>query len=63
MNLMNRKKFYKNEIIVSTPTSKPPMFNYAAFCKVISIDRVKCMVEYLLRKNQQTVKYLFIILK
>src|SRR6266536_3693654 len=39
-------------IIISTLTSNPPMFNYAAFCKVLSIDRVYSQVKELL-KNQQ----------
>ena len=30
----------KNEISISTPTSKPPLFNYAAFCKVLSIYKI-----------------------
>src|SRR6266496_2876153 len=34
----------KNGIIISTPTSKPPMFNYAAFCKILSINQVDCQV-------------------
>ncbi|RIA86405.1 hypothetical protein C1645_829324 [Glomus cerebriforme] len=34
-----------NEIIISTPTSKPPMFNYASFCKSLLI----CKVDKLLR--------------
>src|SRR5215469_12330417 len=28
-------------IIVSTSTSKPPMFNYVTFCKVLSINQVE----------------------
>src|SRR3984957_2417455 len=27
-----------NGIIISTPTSKPSIFNYASFCKVLSIQ-------------------------
>src|SRR5437762_6301511 len=30
----------KNVIFISTPTSKPPLFNYAAFCKVLSIYKI-----------------------
>src|ERR1043165_6329608 len=30
----------KNEIFISTPTSKPPLFNYASFCKVLSINEI-----------------------
>ncbi|GBB96500.1 hypothetical protein RclHR1_02770002 [Rhizophagus clarus] len=35
----------KNEIFISEPTSKLPLFNYAAFCKVLSIISVNEMVE------------------
>src|SRR5437763_233120 len=35
----------KNEIFISTPTSKPPLFNYAAFCKVLSISDVSQMID------------------
>src|SRR3954452_638040 len=34
----------KNEIFISTPTSKPPLFNYAAFCKVLSISDIDQMI-------------------
>ena len=30
----------KNEIFISTPTSNPSLFNYAAFCKVLSINEI-----------------------
>src|SRR5437762_1718304 len=43
----------KNRIIISTTTSKLPIFNYASFCKVLSIDRVNDMIKKLL-KNQQS---------
>src|SRR5215472_3001490 len=33
-----------NGIVISTPTSKPPIFNYASFCKVLSITRVHNML-------------------
>src|SRR5438045_8476887 len=37
--LPNKSKelLHKNEIFISTPTSKPPLFNYISFCKVLSI--------------------------
>jgi hypothetical protein len=41
----------KNGINISTP-SKPPMFNYASFCKVLSDFHIKYGIERLL-KNQQ----------
>ncbi|RIA96290.1 hypothetical protein C1645_815608 [Glomus cerebriforme] len=30
----------KNGIIISTPTSKPPLFNYPSFCKILSISQI-----------------------
>src|SRR6266498_3216705 len=30
----------ENNIFISTPTSKPPLFNYPAFCKVLSIYEI-----------------------
>ena len=29
-----------NEIFIPTPTSSPPLFNYAAFCKVLSVYNI-----------------------
>src|SRR6266498_3376020 len=29
----SKELLHKNKIFISTPTSKPPLFNYAAFCK------------------------------
>ena len=34
-----------NGIIISTPTSKPPMFNYASFCKVLSMEQIKKLLQ------------------
>src|SRR4051794_28267297 len=42
----------KNGIIISTPTSNPPMFNYASFCKVLSINRFNYMMDKLLKSQQ-----------
>ncbi|PKK55411.1 hypothetical protein RhiirC2_802463, partial [Rhizophagus irregularis] len=36
----SKEILYKNKIIILTPISKPPMFNYTAFCKVLSIEYV-----------------------
>src|SRR3954454_15037757 len=38
---------YKNRIITSTPAS-PPMFNYASYCKVLSISQVNREIKQLL---------------
>src|SRR5204863_1998657 len=47
------KILHDNGIIIPTPTSKPPMFNYVAFCKSLSIGVIQSKVETLL-KNQKT---------
>src|SRR5438045_8868799 len=45
----------RKEIIISLSlTSKPPMFNYATFCKVLSIKEVNDGITKLL-KNQQSI--------
>ncbi|CAB4382243.1 unnamed protein product [Rhizophagus irregularis] len=44
----------KNAITILTPTLKPPTFNYASFCKVLSVNRVYYKIERLL-KNQQNI--------
>src|SRR5947199_7226748 len=41
----------KNGIVISTSALRPPMFNYASFCKVLSICEVKKNIDKLL--NQQ----------
>src|ERR1051325_9970809 len=41
----------ENRIIISTPTSKPPMFNYASFCKVLSIGQVNYKIGRLLQQS------------
>src|SRR6266511_1710794 len=42
----------KNKIIISTSTSKPPLFNYVAFIKILSIYRI---VENIFRIHQPIV--------
>jgi hypothetical protein len=41
----------KNGIFISTPTLKSPLFNYAAFCKVLCINRIVDNVHPLLSPN------------
>src|ERR1051325_7058764 len=48
----SKKILSRNRIIVSAPTLKSPMFNYASFCKVLSINRVNCKIKQLLRSQQ-----------
>jgi hypothetical protein len=44
---------YKKKIIISTPTSKPPLFDYVSFCKSLSIDDISRMVNYYFENQQQ----------
>src|ERR1043165_1941117 len=37
----SKETLRRNRII----TSKPPMFNYASFCKVLSVDEVNCEID------------------
>src|SRR5581483_4010931 len=48
----SKKILYENGIIISTPTSKSPTFNYASFCKVLSITRIRYLTEKVLRNQQ-----------
>ncbi|POG65049.1 hypothetical protein GLOIN_2v1669850, partial [Rhizophagus irregularis DAOM 181602=DAOM 197198] len=36
----SKELLHENNIFISTPTFNPPLFNYARFCKVLSIDVV-----------------------
>jgi hypothetical protein len=42
----------KNGIFIATPTCKPPLFNYASYCKVLSIRKIYQMIEYVLENRQ-----------
>ncbi|GBB95869.1 hypothetical protein RclHR1_02630014 [Rhizophagus clarus] len=44
----------ENGIIISNPTSEFPSFNYASFCKVLSIDEIYSEINVLL-KSQPTI--------
>src|ERR1700727_1627625 len=33
----SKELLHENKIYIQTPTSRPPLFNYTAFCKVLSI--------------------------
>ncbi len=47
----SKEILYKNGINIPTLTFKPPMFNYAAFCKFLSIDRNIYRIYRLLQKS------------
>src|ERR1043165_9545313 len=41
----SKELLHKNEIFISTPTSNPPLFNYASYCKVLSIYEIGQMID------------------
>src|SRR5687768_14866493 len=47
----SRDLLHKNEIFISTPTLKPPLFNYASFCKVLSIGTIDQIIDKALPPN------------
>src|SRR5687768_17076258 len=51
----SKEVLYKNEIVITTPTSKPLLFNYVSFVKRLSIDEI----EDHLRKNQLVLQEVF----
>ncbi|RIA92185.1 hypothetical protein C1645_820978 [Glomus cerebriforme] len=40
------KDLLYNKKIISTPISKPPLFNYVSFCKVLSLDGIHYMSNF-----------------
>ncbi|CAB4429352.1 unnamed protein product [Rhizophagus irregularis] len=51
--LSNKSKeiLCENGIIISTPTSKFPTYNYASFCKVLSVEQVYNKINLLLKRT------------
>ena len=47
----SKELLHKNEIFISTPTSNPPLFNYATFCKVLSIYEIGRIIDDVLKKE------------
>src|SRR5437763_1136643 len=47
----SKEILYKNRIVTSTPTSKPPIFNYIVFIKNLEIDNV---INNILRNYRST---------
>src|SRR5688572_866090 len=47
---------HMNKIFISTPTLKPPLFNYISFIKVLSIDTInQTIVDFLKNNNSHLV--------
>src|ERR1044071_2912261 len=43
---------YKNGIFISIPTWRPSLFNYASFCKVLSIHKIDRMIQQFFEKRR-----------
>ncbi|CAB4387435.1 unnamed protein product [Rhizophagus irregularis] len=41
----SKKHLYDNKVFISTPTSKPLLFNYVSFCKALSIFGINRMID------------------
>src|SRR6266496_6007720 len=48
----SKEILFKNKIIISTSTLKPPIFNYPSFCKSLSVYSVNYNIRKLLNKQQ-----------
>src|SRR6266496_2406479 len=51
----SKSLLYEKGIFISTPTSKPPLFDYISFCKSLSIRDICKMIKSFLN-NQQSGK-------
>src|SRR4051795_1137487 len=47
----SKEFLHKNEIFISTPTLKPPLFNYVSFCKVLSINEIGRIIYEVLKND------------
>ncbi|RIA84331.1 hypothetical protein C1645_879991 [Glomus cerebriforme] len=45
----SKEILYKNKIFISTPTPNSPLFNYAGFCKVLSINEIRRIINNVLQ--------------
>src|ERR1044071_1915606 len=63
--LSNESKglLHMNGIFISTPTSKPPLFDYMSFIKVLPVDMINKIIVYFLIKNQVNFSYAHLILQ
>jgi len=53
---MNQKKFYtRNKIVVPAPTSKPPLFDYIAFTKMILTRDIDEQIKKVLKNNRGSI--------
>ncbi len=54
---------HEKEIFITTPTSKPPLFNYASFCKILSIHEVCETIQFGLHDHYMTITIKHLVLK
>ncbi|RIA83777.1 hypothetical protein C1645_880311 [Glomus cerebriforme] len=47
----SKNLLFKNKVFISTPTSKPPLFNYPSFCKTLPIDEICQIIRIGLEKS------------
>src|SRR3954453_20180182 len=48
----SKNLLYKNGISIVAPTYKPSLFNYASFCKVLSIHEIDKLIQHVLESQQ-----------
>src|SRR5436190_13084984 len=48
----SKELLYRNEIFIPTPTSKPPLFNYVSFCKVLHISAISYEIKEAVNSEQ-----------
>src|SRR4051812_24543470 len=48
----SKNLLYKNGIFIAAPTWKPLLFNYASFCKVLSVHRFDKIIQYVLQDQR-----------
>ncbi|GBC29950.2 hypothetical protein GLOIN_2v1784405 [Rhizophagus irregularis DAOM 181602=DAOM 197198] len=51
---------YKNGIFFKTSTWKPPLFNYASYCKILSINKIDQMIQNAFLQNLNSDKELIL---
>src|SRR2546423_1239291 len=59
----SKELLHKNEIFISTPTSNPPIFNYAAFCKVLSIHEISRIINEVLKHEISSLDRNYLVTK
>ncbi|RIA91911.1 hypothetical protein C1645_875124 [Glomus cerebriforme] len=53
----SKELLYMNRIFILTSTSKSPLFNYATFCKVLSIDQICLIIDEVLEDDKKLLAF------